>query len=339
MEDVRAGTPEHSDKERSATVDTLCDVLGIGPAILARLRDVGIESLEDVAIEDPLELATKISVGDETAFKYVRKAREALKMSFHRASEKPVPERILFNCSGLDKLTGGVEVGAITEFYGEFATGKTQIAHQLSVNVQLPKEQGGLEGKAVFIDTQGTFRPERLEDMAVPTPLCQTEVMENVLWQYASSMNELILLVEHCLPSLIKPHNIRLIVIDSITNLFAAEIVKIHYRTPEGNLEVRGNFMLVQERFSRVLQKLQSLASAHNLAVFVTNQIKSSGRGRSSPVGGHILAHASAVRCYLMKSPHDERVCHLVTSSQRPQGSARFKITIDGIVDSRSAHR
>lgn len=88
---------------------------------------------------------------------------------------------------GLRFFAGGIETGSITEMFGEFRTGKTQLCHTLAVTCQvvsrlssiemrykrfsltrsllffqLPIDQGGGEGKAMYIDTEGTFRPERL---------------------------------------------------------------------------------------------------------------------------------------------------------------------------------
>lgn len=82
-------------------------------------------------------------------------------------------------------MGGGIETGSITEMFGEFRTGKTQICHTMCVTCQLPKEKGGGEGKAMYIDTEGTFRPERLTDIAERFGLDPSEVLENVAYARA----------------------------------------------------------------------------------------------------------------------------------------------------------
>ena len=73
-----------------------------------------------------------------------------------------------------------METGSLTELYGEFRTGKTQLCHTLCVICQLPVEQGGGEGKALYIDTEGTFRPERLSQISQRFGLDPNDVMDNV---------------------------------------------------------------------------------------------------------------------------------------------------------------
>ena len=162
------------------------DLPGVGPAIAEKLREAGLNSLEAIAVASPAELVATVEIGEATAAKIINAAREAADIGGFETGDKILERResigkLTTGSKALDALLGGgLETRAMTEFYGEFGSGKTQIAHQLVVNVQLPPEEGGLNGSAIMIDTENTFRPERIKDMAEGVGLDFTEVLKNV---------------------------------------------------------------------------------------------------------------------------------------------------------------
>ena len=93
-----------------------------------------------------------------------------------------LPPPHLINPQAFDAiLGGGVETGSITEAYGEFRTGKTQLSHTLAVTCQLGFEQGGGQGKCIYLDTEGNFRPERIEKIAERFGLDPEATLDNII--------------------------------------------------------------------------------------------------------------------------------------------------------------
>ncbi len=303
--------------------------LGLSPTIIRKLKEAGYKTIEAVAVANVNDLASILGVPINTVQKIVNKARDALGLRFKTALELKQESRnigrITTGSKRLDELLGGgVETRTITEFYGEFGTGKTQICMQLSVNVQLPPEEGGLSGKALYIDTEGTFRWERIEKMARAVGLDPDEAMKNIIVARAISTDHQIAIVNEAM-ELIPKENIRLLVIDSVTSHFRAE-----YPGRE-NLAVR------QQRLNQHLHQLARIAEVYNVAVVVTNQVMARPDvfygDPTQAVGGHVLAHAPGVRVQLRKARGNRRIARIVDAPHLPEGEAVFLITDEGIRD------
>ncbi|MHA1132321.1 MAG: DNA repair and recombination protein RadA, partial [Candidatus Helarchaeota archaeon] len=212
-------------KEPSA----LEDLMGVGPTIAEKLREGGFSTYETLSVTSPKEIAASTGIGEATAQKIILSARSKLNIGFITADkifiERKNIKRLTSGCEKLDGiLGGGLETRSITEVYGEFRTGKTQIAHQLCVTVQLPYEQGGLNGSALYIDSEGTFRPERLLQIATRYNLDGNQILKKVHYARAYNSNHQILIVESA-PKLIQEKNIKLIIIDSVMSHFRAEYI------------------------------------------------------------------------------------------------------------------
>ncbi|MFW9920387.1 MAG: DNA repair and recombination protein RadA, partial [Candidatus Thorarchaeota archaeon] len=180
------------------------DLPGVGPAIGKRLAEAGYKSVEAIAVASPSELAAAGSIGETTATKIIKAAREMLDIGFETADllleRRRTAGRIKTGSTALDELFGGgIETQSITEMYGSFRSGKTQMAHQLAVNVQLPPDEGGLGATAIYVDTEGTFRPERLVDMAEAVGLDTSKVLKNVVWARAYNSDHQILLCDQAM--------------------------------------------------------------------------------------------------------------------------------------------
>lgn len=228
----------------------------------------------------------------------------------------------------LDKLlAGGIETGSITELFGEFRTGKTQICHTLCVTCQLSKEQGGGSGKALYIDTEGTFRPEKLKPIAERFGLDSEEVVSNVLYARAyNSEHQNKLLVQAC--ALMAESKFALLIVDSATAL---------YRTDYSG---RGELAARQMSLAKFLRNLQKIADEFQVAVVITNQVVAQVDGNSfggandkKPIGGHIMAHAAQTRLYLRKGTKEKRICKIFDSPCLPEDEAAYAITDGGIDD------
>ena len=306
------------------------DLPGVGSTIASKIRNAGYQDIIALATANPMNLVEACGIGEPTARKIVAEAREASKMNFMSGLEfedkRKTVQRISTSCEALNILLGGgVETQSITECYGEYGSGKSQLAFQLAVNVQLPLEKGGLDGHAVWIDTEGTFRPARIEQLATVKGLDPKQTLQNIKIGRAYSSDHQVLLVDK-IPELVNSDpKIRLIVVDSMMALFRAEYVG------------RGTLADRQQKVNVVLHTLQRLADRFNIAVYITNQVMARPDvmfgDPTAAVGGHIIGHVATYRIYLRKGKKGSRVAKLVDSPSLPEGEASFEITSNGIFD------
>jgi DNA repair protein RadA len=310
-------------------IETIEDLPGIGEAGVQKLREAGFRTLEAIAIASPGELTEIAGLGEGTAVKVINAAREALEIGYETADKLLVKrkniEKITTGSKELDALIGGgIETQAISEAYGKFSSGKTQVGFQLAINVQLPKEQGGLDAGCLFIDSENTFRPERIKQIAEARGLDADKILKNIHVARAYNADHQILLLEKANKK-IEENNIKLIIVDSLTSRFRSDFIG------------RGTLADRQQKLNKHLHVLQKWADLYNLAVYVTNQVMDNPAvmfaDPTTPVGGHILAHQSAVRIYLRKSKEDKRIVRLVDSPSMPEGECIFRVTPKGIED------
>jgi len=305
------------------------DLPSVGPSTAEKLRELGFHTVESLAMATIRELV-QAGIGERRAFEIINAARASSSLSFIRADELITKrQNILRLTTGSKKLDallgGGIETQSITEFYGEYGSGKSQIAHQLCVNVQLPMERGGLEGGALYIDTENTFRIERISQMAKHVGLDPQEAFKHIILAEAYTSDHQMFLLENA-DRVIKENNIKLIIIDSLTAHFRSEYIG------------RESLAERQQKLNQHMHKLIRLARAFNAVAFVTNQVMSSPDvffGEPiRPIGGHIVAHTSHTRIYLRKAGRGPvRIARLVSSPYLPEGECVFKITENGIED------
>jgi len=269
----------------------LTSIPGIGPGIAAKLEAAGVYDLMGLAVMSPPALSELAGVGEAVARKAIQAARGMMKLGFMDGAEfdkrRADVHFITTGSKNLDGLFGGkgVESRAITEAYGAFGSGKTQIGLTLAVNVQLPKEQGGVNGKAVYIDTEGTFRPDRIKQIAEGLGASPEKVLKNILVARAFNSDHQILLLDK-ITEMIKENNepIKLIIIDSLTAHFRAEF------------SGRGQLADRQQKLNKYLHHLMKLAEQHNVVVYVTNQVMANPAmmfgDPTTAIGGNIVGHA-----------------------------------------------
>ncbi len=316
--------------EEKKKVKSVSDLPGVGQAILNKLMDSGYTTLESIAVASPQDLSTAVGIPLTTAQKLIKEARDALDIRFKTAlevkKERANVKKITTSSQALDGLLGGgIETRTMTEFFGEFGSGKTQICHQISVNVQLPLEKGGLAGKAVYIDTEGTFRWERIEAMAKAQGLDPDTVMNNIYYMRAINTDHQMAIVDDLQELISKDPAIKLVIVDSVTSHFRAE-----YAGRE-NLAVR------QQKLNRHLHQLTRIAEVYDLAVVVTNQVMARPDmfygDPTVAVGGHTLYHTPGIRVQVKKSRGNRRIARVVDAPHLPEGEVVFAITEEGIRD------
>ncbi len=308
---------------------------GVGPAIAEKLRDAGFNSLEAIAVASPAELVAAAEIGEATSAKIINSAREAAEIGGFETGDKILGRRLEIgklttgSASFDDLLGGGLETQALTEFYGEFGSGKTQLAHQLAVNVQLPAENGGLNGSVVIIDTENTFRPERIKDMAEGASLDPDEILKNIHVARAYNSNHQILLVdkaERLAEELIDTEKpVRLLIVDSATAHFRSEYVG------------RGTLADRQQKINKHLHDTLRFGDLNNAVVMITNQVQVRPDAffgdPTRPIGGHVVGHTATFRLYLRKSKGEKRIARLVDSPNLPEAEAVFTVSKVGIRD------
>ena len=321
-----------TDPEESLVDDKyqfLEDLPGIGPATAQRLKELGFHTVESIAMAAARELESA-GIGEKKALAIISAARSSISVSFIKADELLKMHqnvlRLTTSSDSFDKLLGGgLETQTITEFYGQYGSGKSQVCHQLCVNVQLPPERGGLDGAALYLDTENTFRTERIVQMAKHLELDPEEVARNIIYSEAYTSDHQMFLLDNA-DQVIKENKVKLIIVDSLTSHFRSEYI--------------GREMLArrQQRLNKHMHKLIRLAKVFNAAAVVTNQVMAKPDvffgDAVHPIGGHIVAHTSHTRVYLRKASRGPvRIARLVSSPYLPEGEEIFKITENGLED------
>ncbi|SDC96613.1 DNA repair and recombination protein RadA [Natrinema hispanicum] len=330
---------------------------GVGPATADKLHDAGFDSFQSLAVASPSELSNTADVGESTASDIVRAARDAADIGGFETGSTVLERRneigkLSWHIDEVDDLLGGgIETQSITEVYGEFGAGKSQVTHQMAVNVQLPKEVGGLHGSCIFVDSEDTFRPERIDDMvrglpdeAIDAALEDREIegsaddedavddlvedfLEKIHVAKAFNSNHQMLLAEKA-KELAGEHEeseypVRLLCVDSLTAHFRAEYVG------------RGELANRQQKLNKHLHDLDKVGNLYNCAVIVTNQVASNPDSffgdPTQPIGGNILGHKSTFRIYLRKSKGDKRIVRLVDAPNLADGEAVMRVQDEGL--------
>ncbi len=322
-----SGTTQTNSVTAAKKYELLEDLPGVGPATSQKLKEMGFHTIESLATATARELEPA-GISEKKALDIIRLARTDIQLPFIRADEllkqRQNVLRLTTGSKILDDLVGGgLETQTITEFYGEYGSGKSQVCHQLCVNVQLPPHKGGLGAGALYVDTENTFRTERLVSMAEHHGLDPEQAARNVIVADAYTSDHQIFLLENA-DEVVKENNIRLIIVDSLTSHFRSEYVG------------RETLALRQQKLNKHMHKLIRLARAFNAVAVVTNQVMSKPDvffgDAVHPIGGHIVGHTSHTRVYLRKASRGPiRIARLVSSPYLPDGEGIFKITENGL--------
>ncbi|GAB7092443.1 DNA repair and recombination protein RadA [Halorubrum luteum] len=337
--------------------DELEDLPGVGPATADKLIDTGFESYQSIAVASPGELSNTADIGESSAADIINAARDAADVGGFETGASVLERRkeigkLSWQIEEVDDLLGGgIETQSITEVYGEFGSGKSQVTHQMAVNVQLSTENGGLDGGCIFVDSEDTFRPERIDDMVrglddeilaeemerreidgTPSDeAAMEELVEAFLDQIhvakAFNSNHQILLAEKA-KELAGEHEesewpIRIVCVDSLTAHFRAEYVG------------RGELAERQQKLNKHLHDLMRIGDLFNTAILVTNQVASNPDSYfgdpTQAIGGNILGHASTFRIYLRKSKGNKRIVKLVDAPNLADGEAIMRVEGAGL--------
>jgi DNA repair and recombination protein RadA len=337
--------------------DELEDLPGVGPATSDKLVENGFESYQSIAVASPGELSNTADIGESSASDIINAARDAADVGGFETGATVLERRqeigkLSWQIPEVDDLLGGgIETQSITEVYGEFGSGKSQVTHQMAINVQLSTENGGLDGGCIFVDSEDTFRPERIDDMVrglddeiLADELERREIegtpgdeaamqelvaafLDQIHVAKAFNSNHQILLAEKA-KELASEHEegewpIRIVCVDSLTAHFRAEYVG------------RGELADRQQKLNKHLHDLMRIGDLFNTAILVTNQVASNPDSYfgdpTQAIGGNILGHASTFRMYLRKSKADKRIVRLVDAPNLADGEAVMRVQGPGL--------
>jgi len=296
---------------------------GVGPATCEKLVDSGLSTFMSIATSSPGEIASVSGVSEATARKIIKNAREQLKLGFEAANEyskrRDNIKKIGTGCESFDNmLAGGLESGCITEVYGSFGTGKTQLAHLLAVRALLEDKNN----KVIYVDSENTFRADRIRDFANANKIDPEDALSRVYVSRSFNSDHQMLLIDEVEKMLQEDKNYRVIIVDSLTSHFRSDF------TGRGELATR------QQKLNKHMHQLLKLADMYNLVVLVSNQVMSSPGvcygDPTIPIGGHIVGHASTFRIYLRPGKAGSIHAKLIDSPNLPISECDYKLVKDG---------
>mmetsp|Transcript_18753 Transcript_18753/g.40823 ORF Transcript_18753/g.40823 Transcript_18753/m.40823 type:complete len:343 (-) Transcript_18753:424-1452(-) len=304
---------------------------GINANDLQKLKDAGYHTIESIAHATIRKLSEVKGISEAKVNKLKDIVRAMVPSEFKTAADALEDRKAMVTLSTgsveLDKLLeGGIETGSITEVFGEFRTGKTQLCHTLCVTCQLAVTDGGAEGKAMYIDTEGTFRPERLQAIAERFNMDPIATLENVAYARAHNSEHQMELLKTA-AAILSQDRYALIVVDSATALFRTDY------SGRGELSER------QMQMAQFLRQLTRLGEEFGVAILITNQVVANPDGMSfakdstKPIGGNIIAHASTTRLRMRKGRGENRICTVFDSPTLPEADAQFAVGPKGIQD------
>ena len=308
---------------------------GIGPAVTNKLLSAGYRTLEEIAYSSSYELQKRSEIGSKMAGKIVQSARDALGLSFKSADqlliEREQQKPLKIGVNSLDNLLGGgLEIGGITEFFGEFRTGKTQICMQTAFNTIRESLNGNTSEKpeiVIYIDTEGTFRPERIKAMAKESELDPVEILSRIQVgrAYNSDHQQAFL---NLIQNMVSTNKVSLLIVDSLIAHFRSEYIG------ESELIMR------QQELNKYLAKLRRIAETYRFPILVTNQVQVKPNelleNSIVPAGGNIVAHACTSRVFLRKAKGNKRIARLIDDPALPEAETVFRITENGVKEDTS---
>ncbi|MFX1365888.1 MAG: DNA repair and recombination protein RadA [Promethearchaeota archaeon] len=306
-------------------------VKGINARQIKLLQENGISSAEALAMSPHSTVATIDGLGEKTAKKLIWNARNALGMTEFTPAAK-IDDNVEYITTGSAELNrilgGGFQTGKLTEVFGPFKSGKTALAHSISVTIQLPEKKGGLSGAVAYIDTENTFSKEKIKRIAKRFELNPNEVLSKIFHARIYSSDHQSQMIQRA-ETLCKTRGVRLIVIDSLMALLRSEYVGIGQLAPR------------QAVLNHMIHGLSRIAETYNCAVLLTNQVATKMMGMFSSddaIGGNIVAHGCHFRLMFKTKGFSsnnslKRRAVIVDAPDLPPEECEFFITSAGIAD------
>jgi DNA repair protein RadA len=328
VEEVKKKATKKKEEENKPQ---LIDLPGVGAGTVAKLADAGITDMIDVAVLTAKQLNEKTGMSEAVGRKVIQAAMTFADLDIKSglAYEEHQSDKftITTGSKNIDALLGGkgIKSRVITECYAGFGAGKSQLGMMLATTVQLPLDKGGVDGKCIYIDTEGSYSQSRVRQFAEGLGLDPEKTVDNIFVARAFNSSHQMLLLEKVAEMVRNGVNIKLMVIDSLTVHFRSEFIG------------RGELADRQHKLKQYIANIIKFAEKSNIAVYVTNQVMSDPAAMfgdpTRPVGGNIVGHASKYRLYIRKGKKDTRVCKLIDSPDLPDDETIFMIETKGFSD------
>ena len=304
----------------------IIDLPGVGPSTVTKLTDAGLGTVMSIAVSSPQEISTVAGLSESVARKIIKNARDNLKLGFEKATDyahrRDKIQKISTGCTNFDSIIdGGFESGAITEVYGQFGSGKTQLSHITVVRALLENK----DNKAIYIDSENTFRADRIKDFAEANGLDPAEALDRIYVARAYNSDHQMLLIDEVEKILQTDNSYRVIIVDSLTSHFRAEFIG------------RGTLATRQQKLNKHMHQLLKLADLYNMVVLVTNQVMAKPDSffgdPTQAIGGHIVGHNSTFRIYMRPGKAGSIFAKLMDSPNLPNNDTNFMVTKEGFIN------
>ncbi|KAG5415570.1 hypothetical protein IGI04_003137 [Brassica rapa subsp. trilocularis] len=324
-----------SEKRSTKTMNYLKRLTnGINAGDVKKLQDAGIHTCNGLMMHTKKNLTGIKGLSEAKVDKICEAAEKIVNFGYMTGSDALLKRksvvRITTGSQALDDLLGGgIETAAITEAFGEFRSGKTQLAHTLCVTTQLPTSMKGGNGKVAYIDTEGTFRPDRIVQIAERFGMDPGAVLDNIIYAraytYEHQHNLLLGLAakmsEEPFKILVSMSAYFIVRFESMSSFSGAyrcfQIVDSIIALFRVDFTGRGELADRQQKLAQMLSRIIKIAEEFNVAVYMTNQVISDPGGGmfisdpKKPAGGHVLAHAVTIRLSFRKGKGEQRVCKI----------------------------
>ena len=303
--------------------DFMSTISGIGPTTRKRLEDAGFGTKETIALATRSQLSEISGIAEKTANLLIREARSqfdlGLKSGTKYAEMGESREFLTTSSPVFDELIGGgFESGSITEIAGENGCGKTQISHQLAVNCV-----SKFNKDVIWIDTEGTFRFNRIKQMANALDIDPETILSRITVGRAFNSEHQMALTEEALTMV---PNVGLIIVDSLMAHFRSEFAG------------RSSLAERQQLIGKYLSFIAKQSEIINCVAVVTNQVSAKPDAvffgdPNKPIGGNVVGHTVTTRIYLRKGKDIKRTATLTKNPELPDGKIEFSIDTVGIRD------
>jgi len=311
----------------------ISEIPGCGPVIEKKLASVGIIDVNQLITLPPPKLAEKTGLDNDSARELYQKAKKYLikkklmSPTFQKGSDIAKVKEILITTGtkSVDKLlNGGLRLGACTEIYGEDGCGKTQFSLTMAVRAQLPFEKGGVNGKVIYVDTENTFKKDRIINIAEYVGLDPEKVLDNIIVAKPHNSADQHVVLEEIEKLIVEDDSIKLIIMDSVMGLF------------RGDYSGRAMLSERQKYLDDFLTLSHNISKHYNIATIWTNQVMINPGifygDPIVPIGGKILGHKATFRIYFKKSGK-KRIGVLKKSPNDSQIEVTFGVWTQGLVD------